>query len=100
MADKSKADRRNKTAVALTYNPDEPAPRIIAAGKGYLAEKILQTADEARIPVHKDEQLAGTLSKLDIGNYIPPELYEIVAEVLLFVDSMDRIKSKVYPKGD
>lgn len=89
---------RNKTAVALSYHPDEPAPRIIASGKGYLADKIIKKADENKIPLHKDEQLAGTLSRLEVGDFIPPELYEIVSEILLFVDDMDRIKKKVLPK--
>jgi flagellar biosynthesis protein len=91
---------RNKTAIALSYDPEDSAPRIIATGKGYLADKILHVAEETHIPVHKDEKLAGTLSKLDIGDYIPPELYEVVAEVLLFVDDMDRIKNKVIQKGE
>ncbi|MDF2610593.1 MAG: hypothetical protein K0R92_2067 [Lachnospiraceae bacterium] len=86
---------KNKTAVALSYNPDEPAPKILASGKGYVADKMLQVANESHIPVHKDEKLAGTLSKLSIGDYIPPELYEVVSEVLVFVDDMDHIKSKV-----
>jgi flagellar biosynthesis protein len=89
--------RKNKTAVALGYRPDEPAPKIIATGKGYLADKIIKSADENHIPVHQDEKLAGTLSKLDIGDYIPPELYEVVAEVLVFVDNMDHIKQKIIP---
>ncbi len=87
--------QKPKTAVALTYNPDEPAPKIIASGKGYLAEKIIAGAKEANIPTHQDARLADTLSKLEIGDFIPPELYEVVAEVLLFVDKMDRIKGKV-----
>lgn len=84
-----------KTAVALSYDPADSAPKIIAAGKGNLAERILETAKESDIPVHKDERLANTLSKLKIGDFIPPELYEIVAEVLLFVDRLDHIKEKV-----
>lgn len=93
-------ENRNRTAIALSYNPEEPAPQIIASGKGYVADKILKTAKESNIPVHKDEKLAGTLSKLTIGDYIPPELYEVVSEVLVFVDSMDRIKSKVMKAED
>ncbi len=88
----------SKTAVALAYNPEEAAPKIIASGRGYLADKILQKADQNKIPVHKDEQLVSTLSKLEVGDYIPPELYEVVSEILLFVDNMDRIKAKVLPK--
>jgi flagellar biosynthesis protein len=88
---------KKKTAVALSYHPDDNAPKIIASGRGYLADKMIDVANQSNVPVHKDEKLAGTLSKLDIGEYIPPELYEVVAEILVFVDDMDRIKSKVLP---
>ena len=87
-----------KTAVALEYALGDQAPKVIASGQGRLAEKIIDVAKEADVPVHKDAKLARSLSVLDIGEYIPPELYSIVAEVLVFVDSMDRIQSKV--KGD
>ena len=86
--------RKPKTAVALEYNPSDEAPKIIASGKGFLAEKIIEKAKEADVPVHKDDRLAQSLSKLEIGDYIPKELYQVVAEVLLFVDRMDRIKAK------
>lgn len=89
---------KRKNAVALAYNPDDAAPKIIASGRGILADKIIEKATEENIPVHKDEKLAGTLSKLEIGDYIPVELYDVVAEILVFVDDMDRIKSKVSKK--
>lgn len=90
-------NKREKTrqAVALEYNPDEEAPKIIATGKGALAERIIEKAKEADVPIHRDDKLADTLSRLEIGEMIPPELYEVVAEILLFVDSMDRLKSKI-----
>ncbi len=84
-----------KTAVALEYSPGEQAPKVVATGQGILAEKIIDVAKEANVPVHKDEKLARSLSMLDIGEYIPPELYSIVAEVLVFVDSMEHIQSKI-----
>lgn len=87
--------REKKTAVALEYEPGDQAPKVVATGQGHLADKILEVAKEADVPIHKDEKLARSLSVLDIGEYIPPELYSIVAEVLVFVDSMDRIQSKV-----
>ena len=86
---------KKKTAVALEYDPGDQAPRIVASGQGAIADKIISKAQESAVPVHKDEKLAGTLSKLEIGECIPPELYEVVAEVLVFVDQMDRIKSKL-----
>lgn len=84
-----------KTAVALEYEAGDTAPKVIASGQGFLAEKIIEVAEEAHVPVHKDEKLARSLSVLDIGEYIPPELYSIVAEVLVFVDQMDHIQSKL-----
>jgi flagellar biosynthesis protein len=84
--------------VALSYEPNEEAPKVIASGRGYLAEKIIEKAKESDIPLHQDAKLAQTLSKLEIGDMIPPELYEVVAEILVFVDKMDKIKSKVGPK--
>lgn len=69
-----------------------------ASGRGYLADKIIDVAKEENVPIHKDEKLARSLSVLDIGEYIPQELYSIVAEVLVFVDDMDKIQSKVKKK--
>ncbi|SFB68589.1 EscU/YscU/HrcU family type III secretion system export apparatus switch protein [Butyrivibrio sp. YAB3001] len=92
---KDKKQKTIKTAVALGYDPNEDgAPKVIASGKGYLAEKIIEEAKENKIPVHEDDKLANTLSKLEIGEMIPPELYEVVAEILVFVDAMDKIKAK------
>ena len=88
-------NKKVKTAVALAYDPNEDgAPKVIASGKGALAEKIIEQAKENKIPVHEDDKLAQTLSKLEIGEMIPPELYEVVAEILVFVDAMDKIKAK------
>ena len=84
-----------KTAVALSYDPEEDAPKVIASGKGALAEKIIEKAKEANVAVHQDDKLAETLSRLEIGEMIPPELYEVVAEILVFVDAMDKIKAKM-----
>lgn len=95
MEEPKNKEEKNKIAVALEYNPSEPAPKIIASGKGYVAEKIIERAVEENVPLHKDDKLAGTLSKLEIGDAIPPELYEVVAEILLFVDKVDKIKGKV-----
>lgn len=88
-------EKKNKIAVAIEYDPSEEAPKIIASGRGILAEKIIEKAKEADVPLHKDDKLAGTLSKLEIGDMIPPELYGVVAEILLFVDKVDKIKGKV-----
>lgn len=85
-------NEEKKTAVALSYEAGDAAPKILATGKGYVAEKILETAKQEQIPVHQDKQLAETLSKLEIGDYIPQELYGVVAEILVFVDRVEGIR--------
>lgn len=95
MQDRLKEKNKPKQAIALEYNPDEEAPKVIATGRGQLAERIIEKAKESDVPVHRDDRLADTLSRLEIGDAIPPELYEVVAEILVFVDAMDKIKSKL-----
>lgn len=90
------SEKKVKQAIALEYDPDDEAPIVIATGKGALAERIIEKAKESDVPVHRDDKLAETLSRLDIGEAIPPELYEVVAEILVFVDAMDKIKAKLY----
>lgn len=87
--------KKIKQAIALEYDPEDEAPRVIASGKGALAERIIEKAKESDIPLHRDDKLADTLARLEIGDMIPPELYEVVAEILVFVDSMDKIKGKM-----
>ena len=84
-----------KTAVAVEYVPGEAAPKILATGKGQVAERIIETAKENSVPLYRAGKLADTLSRLKIGDMIPPELYEVVAEILVFVDDMDRLKAKL-----
>lgn len=90
-----KRREKPKTAIALEYDPADVAPRIIATGRGRIAERIIETAQESDVPIHQDDQLADTLSKLEIGEFIPPELYEVVAEILVFVDQMEKLRGKM-----
>ncbi len=96
--DKKRDEKKVKQAVALEYNPEDDAPRVIASGRGLLAERIIEKAQENDVPIHRDDKLADTLARLEIGEMIPPELYEVVAEILIFVDSMDKLKGKVRGK--
>ena len=99
MAENKHIAGKEKTSVAVAYNPGEVAPKILAVGKGEVAERIIETAKENDVPFYQDNKLAETLSRLQIGDTIPPELYEVVAEILVFVDDMDRMKGKLKESG-
>ncbi len=79
---------RNKRekAVALLYDENKSsAPQIVASGKGKIAEKIIETAREAGVHIQEDPDLVELLAKIPIGEEIPVELYQTIAEVLAFV---------------
>lgn len=81
-----------KKAAALSYEISETAPIVTALGKGKVAERIIKTAKENNVPVFENSGLVDTLLQLRIGQQIPPELYGIVAEVLVFISNIDRLK--------
>lgn len=86
-----KGDNKQKQVAALQYsNGDNKAPKIIALGKGIIAEKIIEKSKEHSIPEYKDSKLAETLNTFQIGDEIPPELYEVVAQILVFVSNLDK----------
>lgn len=77
-------DRRRAVALRYAHGKD-PAPRVVAKGRGEVAERIMALAREHGVPLHADPGLAALLEALDIEREIPPELYRAVAEVLVFV---------------
>ena len=85
-----------KTAVAIAYEPGEEAPKILATGKGLIAERIIEKAKEEDVPFYKDSKLAATLSKLEIGDMIPPELYRLKDLLGKLGESMIRRKEGAY----
>jgi len=70
-------------AVALHYNGNG-APRVVAKGGGLVAERIVETAREHKVPLQEDAALAVTLSRIELGREIPRELFVAVAHVLAF----------------
>ena len=84
-----------KKAVALKYDERDNSPSILAKGKGYIADKIVQAGNNKGIYIHKDRELLNSLMKLEIGQEIPPELYEVVAEIIAFVYRLDKEKGEI-----
>ena len=77
---------KRQLAVALGYDVDKDAvPKILAKGAGKVAAKILELAKQNNIPIREDADLVQALAQLDLGEFIPPELYPAVAEVLAYV---------------
>lgn len=85
-----RAQRGPRVAAALSYEQGrDAAPRVVAAGRGRLAQQIEERARETGVPVYKDEDLAWTLTGLGVDREIPPALYEVVAQVIAWVYHLD-----------
>ncbi|MGM0873651.1 MAG: EscU/YscU/HrcU family type III secretion system export apparatus switch protein [Bacillota bacterium] len=86
-----KNNNHEKKAIALRYDSEkEHAPKVIAKGKGLVAEEIVEAAKKNEIHVQEDPALIELFSKLEIHQQIPEELYEAVAEIFAFVYRLDK----------
>ncbi len=77
-------EMKKKKAVALKYTDDNISPVIIASGLGYMAEKIVEVANENQVPVYEDNSLATVLSQLELGREIPENLYQAIVDIYVF----------------
>ncbi|MBW1720721.1 MAG: EscU/YscU/HrcU family type III secretion system export apparatus switch protein [Deltaproteobacteria bacterium] len=83
--------KERKKAVALKYDAvKDNAPKVTAKGGGLIAERIIELAGQAGIPIREDPDLVGALMELDLLDEIPPELYQAVAEILAFAYRLNR----------
>ena len=80
-----------RVAVALRYEAErDDAPRVVAKGQGLAAERLLEVARDAGVPLREDAVLAGLLATVDLDALVPPELYEALAAVLHWAYRQDR----------
>ncbi len=80
----------NTKAVALKYKAYEDlAPKVIAKGKGEIAKKIIAKAKEFDIPLFQNEELADMLLNVDVGEEIPPKMYETIVEVFIWLYKLE-----------
>jgi len=85
----------NLRAAVIKYDlKNDKAPKIMGFGKGKIAENILKVAEEHKVPFYEDASLVELLAKLDINSEIPPNLFNVVAELLSFVYKLDRLAKK------
>ncbi|MBC3870266.1 EscU/YscU/HrcU family type III secretion system export apparatus switch protein [Undibacterium oligocarboniphilum] len=83
----------DKNAVAIAYQSGDNAPRVIAKGKGLIADEIITRAKEHGIHVHESRELVSLLMKVDLDTHIPPALYLAVAELLAWLYHIENEKS-------
>ncbi|MEW6095136.1 MAG: EscU/YscU/HrcU family type III secretion system export apparatus switch protein [bacterium] len=82
---------QRRKAVALEYDPSKAqAPKIVAKGIGQLAERIIQVAKDHDVPIYEDANLAEVLTKLELDTQIPIDLYQAVAEILVFIYKLNQ----------
>ncbi|NLY80806.1 MAG: type III secretion system protein [Lysinibacillus sp.] len=86
----SEKREKRKEAIALLYNSEENSPKVVAKGKGKIAENILQQAEQFDVPIYEDSNLVELLGQLELNETIPEDLYEAVAEVFAFIYRLDQ----------
>ncbi|MDP4091132.1 MAG: EscU/YscU/HrcU family type III secretion system export apparatus switch protein [Bacillota bacterium] len=82
---------RRRKAAALQYEKSYDAPIVTASGIGAIADKIIEKAQENKVPIVENEELANLLTNVDIGDTIPMELYEAVAQIIAYVVDLDKL---------
>jgi flagellar biosynthesis protein len=86
--------KKVKKATAIKYEQGYDVPIVTAAGMGYIADKILQKAEENKVAIVENEELANLLSNVDVGSEIPIELYDAIAKVIAYVMDVDALMKK------
>ena len=97
MRNKPPADERS-VAVALAYSAGDSAPRVVAKGRGLLAETIISLARENEVYVHESPEMVALLMQVDLDDHIPPQLYIAVAELLAWLYRIEEQKG-ITPKA-
>jgi len=80
----------NQQAIALAYAAGEYAPKVIAKGRGAIAEQIIARAKEHDVFVHESRDLVALLMQVDLDNHIPPALYQAIAEILAWLYKLEQ----------
>ncbi len=86
------APKSAQNAVALAYQTGDLAPKVVAKGRGLIAEEIIARAREHGVFVHESKELVALLMQVDLDKHIPPTLYRVVAELLAWLYHIDAIK--------
>lgn len=91
MSDNTTSRPARTHAVALRYDANEPAPKVIAKGYGHIADAIIQTATANGLHIHESKELVALLMQINLDEQIPAQLYQVVAELLAWVYSIENL---------
>lgn len=86
-----------QAAIALAYGQGESAPRVVAKGRGLIAQAIIERAKQNGIYVHESADLVGLLMQVELDQQIPPQLYLAVAELLAWLYRLEHEESSAFP---
>ena len=88
---------KRQMAVALAYHSHEAAPKLVAQGRGLIAQAIIERAKQHGVYVHESKELVGLLMQVELDQHIPPQLYMAVAELLAWLYRLEHLETPVNP---
>lgn len=90
----AKSKGKAQTAVAIAYQSGQSAPKVVAKGRGLIADEIIARANEHGVFVHESKELVALLMQVELDRHIPPALYRAVAELLAWLYHIETAKKK------
>jgi flagellar biosynthesis protein len=94
------APDRQRAAAAIAYREGDGAPRVVAKGRGMVADSIIERAQASGVYVHESRELLALLMQIDLDSHIPPQLYIVVAELLAWLYHLDEAKKPALPHSN
>jgi len=94
------APDRQRAAAAIAYREGDGAPRVVAKGRGMVADSIIERAQASGVYVHESRELLALLMQIDLDSHIPPQLYIVVAELLAWLYHLDDAEKPALPHSN
>lgn len=91
---------RRQQAVALAYRNGDAAPKVVASGRGLIAQAIIERARQHGIYVHESEELVALLMQVELDQHVPPALYLAVAELLAWLYRLERVENPAIRRSE
>jgi flagellar biosynthesis protein len=90
--EKNRRHMNGPTAAVIKYDKEQgKVPTVVAHGSGLVAQKIIETAKQNHIQLQEDSTLVANLLQVDLGDSVPPQLYEVIAEVFILLEKLNQV---------